>query len=790
MRNPLLPCVTAVLLLLVPAVGVAQQRQPLAIEQVQVGLGPTKQLNKFKAGFWTPVYVELRAWSQREIPKGGKLVVESVDSDDVRSRYTVLLPHMDMDERLTILTYTRPAGHGTGITVSAYLNDDRLVASKQEDFIAMEFGAQLYLTLGSRKSGVIMRALNPPPKVQRVQAGDEPIEVSEDSFHGEAGREATSVEEIQMVPNRWFGFDGVDVLLLTTGNREGFLTALLNEREGRKEALVEWVRRGGRLIISVGSNQDMVAKLEPLATMLPVALNGSALLTKLEAVETWVGDKKGSLINESSKVPIEVAKLERKPGREYHEIRGEKGLPLMIRGPFGLGSVTVLAFDVDRKPFLGWSGEREFWKKLITETAPHFDESNWKQGMGRGYQAMINMQQRENQDLATQLSANLEEFEDVPVISFGWVALFILLYILVVGPLDYFFLKKVVKRLELTWITFPTVVITISVAAYFTAYWLKGNDQKINKVDLVDIDLQTQQVTGNSWFTIFSPRIQHYTIGLEPAAPGWAPRPGPGRPAPSVMLTWMGRPETDAMNNRSQSQGLFRRAYDYAAEATGLNGVPIQVWSTKSFAATWHADLDPAEPVLDADIRLSRLGNGLLTGQITSKLPVKLEDVVLYYGGQKYGKWYEMDPLLPNVPQRVDAINGGTSLTTQAWVSKAPQAVAVGPNTRVWRSAQTTPPLIKRLMFYQPDAQGVHDNALGRLDEYWRLSNNFKEEVILYGRVVRQDGQAEDLTRDPASPTRLWLGALPEPGATRPTMTGTLSQDTYVRIVIPVKGND
>ena len=31
-----------------------------------------------------------------------------------------------------------------------------------------------------------------------------------------------------------------------------------------------------------------------------------------------------------------------------------------------------------------------------------------------------------------------------------------------IGPLDYLFLKKVVKKLELTWITFPTVVLVVS----------------------------------------------------------------------------------------------------------------------------------------------------------------------------------------------------------------------------------------------------------------------------------------------------------------------------------------
>ena len=70
-------------------------------------------------------------------------------------------------------------------------------------------------------------------------------------------------------------------------------------------------------------------------------------------------------------------------------------------------------------------------------------------------------------ELATVLHNYLEHFPDVKVVPFGWVALLIFGYILLIGPIDYFFLKKVVGRLELTWITFPTCVIVISVAAYF-----------------------------------------------------------------------------------------------------------------------------------------------------------------------------------------------------------------------------------------------------------------------------------------------------------------------------------
>jgi hypothetical protein len=750
-----------------PSSGQAQQRKPLVIEQVQVGFGPSEPLAKFKAGFWTPVYVDLRAGSEREVPGGGKLIVESVDGDDVRGRYTVALPRMDPDDRLTVQTYTRAASSKTEITVTAIL-DGRVVATNQKDCVPLDLGQHLYLTLGSRQANAIVPALNPKEK-QRPGTPD----TADDEDFNRGDRKVTSLDDIRMLPNRWFGYDPVDLVVLTTGNRDGFLTALLNEREGRKEALAEWVRRGGRLVVSVGVNQDMVAKVDVLAAMLPVAITGNLQLPHLHRIETWARAQSGSPLQHARPradpnapvPPIDVAKLETKPGREVEDLVPEKDAPpLIVQGAYGLGSITVVAFDLDKPPFKGWRGEPDFWKKLIERTAPVFQPTSMT---GRGN---LPGSSAETPDVASQLETKLEEFEDVPVISFGWVALFILIYILVVGPLDYLFLKKVVKRLELTWITFPTVVITISVAAYFTAYWLKGNDQKINKVDLLDIDLQTQQVCGQSWFTIFSPRIQHYTVGLEPVEPGWAPAPGPGRPGASVLLTWMGRPDMGPGGvYRGQSQGLFRRAYDYTPEATGLVGVPIQVWSTKSFAATWQANLDPAAPLVTSDLgRVSNLSNDKLTGTITSRLPVRLEDVALYY--KPYKKWYSLEGgLLPNVPQRVDAIQGQSS----------------GQKTHEWvPTGQRTTPIIKRLMFFS-DQGNLRDSALFRLDQTWRLE--YKNEVIVFGRVARQEGLAEDITTNAASPTRLWLGALPAPGTARPALNGTLSQESFVRIIIPLK---
>ena len=79
-------------------------------------------------------------------------------------------------------------------------------------------------------------------------------------------------------------------------------------------------------------------------------------------------------------------------------------------------------------------------------------------------------------DLSTQLRQSLEQFPGVQLVPFGWVAFFIFLYILLIGPGDYLFLKKVLKRMELTWITFPTIVVTVSLLAYYAAYAMKGTD--------------------------------------------------------------------------------------------------------------------------------------------------------------------------------------------------------------------------------------------------------------------------------------------------------------------------
>ncbi|HZT80119.1 MAG TPA: hypothetical protein VFA26_07855, partial [Gemmataceae bacterium] len=578
---------------------------------------------------------------------------------------------------------------------------------------------------------------------------------------------------------------------LPTGN-EDFVKALLAD-EVRRGALAEWVRRGGKVVIGCGHNQQFVAALLDKMKLIDCAITGTVRRPRLTGLQTWCVTQ-GGFEQKRFEPPggVEIAQLT--PGKGVGVLVKEpavqggdpKERPLIVQAPAGMGHVILVGLDFDEPPFTAWSGREDFWKRIKSAVEPRASIPDGRiPGMQPwGFQNTSN-------ELASKLQDSMEHFGDITVISFGWVALFILLYIAVVGPLDYFFLKLVVKRLELTWVTFPAVVLVISVMAYFTAYWLKGNDLKINKLDVVDYDLRPAagadragpRVYGHTWFTLFSPRIQHYTVGVEPAEEWGAGAPAKDEPGP--LVGWMGRPENVyGGTGRGSSQSLFRRAYDYAPEAAGLEGVPIQVWATKTFSASWSAPCPARQPPFTAEVRHAPGNPDQLTGSITSHLPVELHDVVLIYRK----KAYELGRLTPETPRQVSLLWGPTTrrLELGQWANERftePQAV---PGKQGFTPAGESASTYIKLMLFHQEAGSLRNSTLRDLDQSWRASR--PEEVILFGRVDPQagEGQAEKVTAAGAAPTRLWLGDLPDPAKKRPELAGTIVQRTYVRVFIPV----
>ena len=95
------------------------------------------------------------------------------------------------------------------------------------------------------------------------------------------GRLCLAKEEL---PDRWWGYDGVDELVLATSDWE-FIQSLTDEQ---RQAIVEWVQLGGRLLLSAGSRGEEIAKPESgLSSLIPGELVDVTPLRERTGLETF-----------------------------------------------------------------------------------------------------------------------------------------------------------------------------------------------------------------------------------------------------------------------------------------------------------------------------------------------------------------------------------------------------------------------------------------------------------------------------------------------------------------------
>ncbi|MFO0847628.1 MAG: hypothetical protein U0871_03570 [Gemmataceae bacterium] len=802
----------------------AAQRPKVKIEDARVGLPgggiggerdvTGKPLYLVKRNTWAPIYLTLELLG--EYDGGVMLQVEAADADDLKTTLVVpLLPTLKgvppgtkiASNEFGYLPYTR-IGDRTGDLTLTVLSDgaDGRVRELSEPYRFQsrdryvqfrDVSTYVVMGLGSRLPGFDL----PRDTAKAVANQPQPSGLRN-------GRVQTAaVTNVRDLPDQWFGYNAADLVVLTTGSAPPeFLDELFDPQKSgplkpRRDALLEWVRRGGKLVVSVGSNASKLSQFELFRDLLPATLKADQPTRAVpELTLAWKSadgsPQSGTLRPRTDTFPVaNLSVPPGKPGRVLLPQPGATGslepgqMPAVVQAPFGLGRITVVGFDVDQSPFVDAAWKDSFWDWVVREA-----------GSAKSAQASDQPNNYVNyggidtgDEVAGALRTHVDTVEGVPVISFGWVALFIVLYTLLIGPVEYLFLKKVVGRLELTWITFPLIVLSVSAAAYFTAYAIKGNDLKINKVDVVDVDLAGGRVYGRTWFSLFSPRIDSYTLAVEPK-PGW----GAAGPDVPPLVDWMsgGRPGSGA-------GGLVSRGYRYHTGmsnrglviADGLERVPVQVWSTKAFDARWAAPVDKAAPVVAADLTHPPADPKLISGSLTVNLPVKsVADATLLYAGKAYklpaltpGQRIDVPPTGPSVdglPADGDWFrrNGSLDLSYLSRVATYNNQPTVSSDLPLWGT------LFHDRLIQQAGVKQPQNASLRDLDQSWRLTEENRDEAILVARVATASGPAEAVLADPdgPSPTLLWLRGRPGEQAREP-VPGVLKQETYLRVFIPIK---
>jgi hypothetical protein len=780
---------------------------PVRITAARLGFPGRDDAPLARFGQWTPLDVTLQL--QAAVHTTAELVISAPDSDGITTIQKVPLPLETVEAGATVSTmavgawtYVRPIG-----------DTDLLIQVRTADggqMLSEPFRLRLGRLRDTLAYNVLFLGLNPTHFELPKLAGEDAAPAG--TLRG--GRVLTAtVTAVEQLPGHWFGYDTVDLAVLLLGHESrAFVEQLWSSQaspivQQRREALLEWVRRGGRLVVAGGSLADMVGRLPHLQDILPVTIRGQRPVDLLvlhwnAPLSSQLGVFHGALGSKQGRFP--VADCIRKPHSTARvlipppERQQDSSLILAAaQWPFGLGRISFVAFDLHGPPFTDFPLRSEFWDWILRE-AGAARASVGSEGKPKPLDADVS---EEEDELAVALRAHTDTFEGIPVISFGWVAVLLGLYLLVIGPLEYWFLKRLIGRQEWTWVTFPIIVLTVTGLALVSASRWKGHELRINKLDVVDVDVATGRIYGTTWLGLFSPRIEPYTLCVT-GQPDWV------ETTTDTVIAWWGAP-------RSPRAGLLRRQYEWSAwqdQPLGvLRDVPIQVWSTKAFVASWKGQWPAQEPRVRSQLEHPPADSRGVIGTFTVELPVPvLTDCVLFYGGQAYpvpggvilrgqkirvvldggtraDQWLQresrLEELLLRAPVYRERLGPVRGVAAVAPPDRSSPGVEAGANS-------STLPLFG-LLFHEGAlsfAEGVfpRNASLRRLDQSWRLHPEHISEIILVGRALLPVDDAERQLSGPFSPSLLWWRQSPDSATPRTPLTGRGRQETWVRMYLPI----
>ena len=384
------------------------------------------------------------------------------------------------------------------------------------------------------------------------------------------------------LPDRFEGLRSFDLLIINDTD-----TSALTPQQAK--ALETWVEQGGRLVIGggVGAQNTLSGLTE---SILPFSFNGTAELEDVSSLEAYASEQNQSAYRIRVPGPFVAATGE---STSASVIITQEEIPLLLEWTHGSGYVDFLALDLSASPFDAWNGTTPFWEKLV---AP-----------GSVYPSWMPPDVSSRQQIASQMPYALSNLPMLDLPSTKNLALLLGLYIIFVGPANYFVLRKQ-KRLHLAWITIPVITILFSIAAFGLGYALHGSDIFLNKIAVINLG-PDGKANVNSYMGLFSPSRSDYEVQVQ--------ADGLISPLGSYYEPWSSAPPPS-----TSSRGMVF----YQGNPARVSGLNVEQWSMQSFM-TEGLDIDFGQVTSD----LSLEGN-TLAGNVKNKSPYLLSDAVIVLG--------------------------------------------------------------------------------------------------------------------------------------------------------------
>jgi hypothetical protein len=470
-----------------------------------------------------------------------------------------------------------PVVYGSASMEVDLLRDGKVINSVQPKARMVEHGGVLILGTPATQ-----------PALMSLNGGKVPFRVAQRQANGRYSGMQGSITSVlldpQELPDRWQGLDAADMVVVGG----------IGERELAEEqwsALREYAAAGGTLVITGGLNWQRLTS-SAFASLLPVKASGTRVVSRVTGLQGLGGASGpsggGCVLTVSSLLP---------GARVAAEMQG---MPLVVERRFGAGKVVFCAFDPSAPPFAEWVGTRSMWSALVA---------------GIPDPELVSLLARNDDPVGEEYGArgprlSLAPFSisqlDVP--AFYVVALFLVAYIIVLVPVNYFVLKAR-DRKELAWLTTPAIVLVFSVGAYLVGYHFKGGRMLVVQVGLIETHARQTHGRVLSYFGLFSPRKADYSIEPTPAAAGGSP-----------MLL--------CLPSGGRQSEVFKSVHD---EGQQVEGFGIDMWAMRVLRG--EAMLPLGSGIRSA---LTRGEDGSVAGVITNGTAAALEDCFLVRRGATF----------------------------------------------------------------------------------------------------------------------------------------------------------
>lgn len=559
-----------------------------------------------RAGEWMGLRLALTDRAERPRPAAITLRIPDADGDVARMQRVVTLnPGRTQGVWLyarapfsttagsvfTVTAHARSSGADAETARGPQIGAARIGPSR---VIERNAGAQLIGVIGRRRVGLDQYTVRSPNRSDQPATGHEPINLAS----------GLTPEDF---PDAWMGLAPYQTLVWVDGDPSSL-------RLDQAEAVLEWVRRGGHLVVVMPPVGQIWtnARANPLIDLVPAAEVVRNEGVNLERYRPMLTEREDLPLPEDAVLHTFRPASDASSAEAAPILQGPDSGVVAIRRLVGTGAVTFVGFDLTDRRLLGRLDAQRLWHRILGHRFDVISKAEAEQMQGAGDASFVRHG-----------PVWLDEGIDAQINKTGRAGAGVLLglvvfviYFFLAGPLGFALLSKRGWR-QHAWLAFIGSAAAFTLVAWGGARAIKPTQVDISHLTFLDHVYGQPVERARVWFNALLPTYGRQRVSIQP------PEGVSAQDEQSLQaLSSWDSPEADPAG--------FPDRREYAVNARRPRAIDAPTRSTvKQFRADW---LGPPQwrmprPVDGGGIGFDRQGG--LRGSLVHDLPAPMQRVAV-----------------------------------------------------------------------------------------------------------------------------------------------------------------